>query len=236
MNMNLYNFDLLPVLLALVVIASVVLWVAIRNYKNFVLMFFLIPLTLASGWTIYTTIDRLLGYPVVDVFGKDTLYLSHFENPDIAEWVYVWVLKPGDSKPKAIMIPATEQNKDKLAEAEQKSSEGVPMYMEMLEGQGQTAGGELNVYDFQQNWDDAAKEEQRRQDERERVMPGPAPRPVPHSAPAAGGMQLQIDDAEDQYGGNDQLKIWRDEEDEDLINPYGYDWQGDDDSFVYPSP
>lgn len=237
--MNLYNFDLLPVLLALIVIASVVLWVAIRNYKNFILMFFLIPLTLYSGWTIYTTVDKLLGYPVIDVFEKDTLYLSHFENPDIAEWVYVWVLKPGESKPKAIMIPATEENKDKLAEAEQKSSEGVPMYMEMKDGQGQTAGGELNVYDFQQNWGDAAKEEQRRRDQEireERLPPGPAPRPHPYSPPHHGGMQLQIDDAEDQYGGNDQLKIWRDEEDDDLVNPFDYDWQGDDDSFSQPTP
>ena len=131
------------------------------------------------------------------------------------------------------MIPATEQNKDKLAEAEQKSSEGVPMYMEMLEGQGQTAGGDLNVYDFQQNWDDAAKEEQRRQDEQERLIPGPAPRPVPHSPDDARNLRLETDDAEDQYGGNDQI-IWRDEEDEDLTNPFAYDWQSDGDGGFLP--
>ena len=85
--MKLYNFDLLPILKALIVVSTVVLWIAIRNYKNFVLMFFLIPLTLYSGWTIYITVDRLLGYPTVDIFEKDTMYISHFENPDISEWI-----------------------------------------------------------------------------------------------------------------------------------------------------
>lgn len=234
--MNLYNFDLLPILLAMIVIVSVVLWVAIRNYKNFILMFFLIPLALFSGWTVYTTVDKLLGYPTIDLFEKDTLYLSHFENPDIEEWVYVWVLKPGESKPKAIMIPATEKNKDKLAQAEQETSAGVPIYMEIqVEGQGQTSGdAEINIYDFQQNWGAAEKEKQREADQQERLLPGPAPRvSPPHSPDDARNLRLETDDAEDQYGGNDQI-IWRNEEDEDLTNPFAYDWQSDGDGGFLP--
>lgn len=227
--MNLYNFDLLPILLAMIVIVSVVLWVAIRNYKNFVLMFFLIPLALYSGWTVYTTVDKLLGYPTIDLFEKDTLYLSHFENPDIAEWIYVWVLKPGEAKPKAIMIPATEKNKDKLAQAEQQTSEGVPIYMEVqVDGQGQTSGdAEINIYDFQQNWDDAAKEEQRRQDEQEReFVPGPVrPSPPPNQPSNGAPTRLIIDDAEDQYGGNDMI-IWREDGNDTVVepNPYKFNW------------
>jgi hypothetical protein len=226
--MNLYNFDLLPILLAMIVIVSVVLWVAIRNYKNFILMFFLIPLALYSGWTVYTTVDKLLGYPTIDIFEKDTLYLSHFENPDIAEWVYVWVLKPGEAKPKAIMIPATEKNKDKLAQAEQQTSQGVPIYMEVqVEGQGQTSGdAEINIYDFQQNWDDAAKEEQRRQDEQERFVPGPVRPSPPPAQPSSGApTRLIIDDAEDQYGGNDMI-IWREDGNDTEVepNPYKFNW------------
>ena len=229
--MNLYNFDLLPILLAMIVIVSVVLWVAIRNYKNFILMFFLIPLALYSGWTVYTTVDKLLGYPTIDLFEKDTLYLSHFENPDIAEWVYVWVLKPGEAKPKAIMIPATEKNKDKLAQAEQETSQGVPIYMEVqVDGQGQTSGeAEINIYDFQSNWDDVAKERQRQEDQQERIMPGPAaPVSPPQSSDDARNLRLEIDDAEDQYGGNDMI-IWRDEGNDPAVepNPYEFDWEGE---------
>jgi hypothetical protein len=228
--MNLYNFDLLPILLAMIVIVSVVLWVAIRNYKNFILMFFLIPLALYSGWTVYTTFDKLLGYPTIDIFEKDTLYLSHFENPDIAEWVYVWVLKPGEAKPKAIMIPATEKNKDKLAEAESETSKGIPIYMEVqVDGQGQTAGeAELNIYDFQSNWDDVEKERQRQEDQQERFVPGPArPSSPPHSAPdsSSAPTRLIIDDAEDQYGGNDMI-IWREDGNDTEVepNPYKFNW------------
>lgn len=227
--MNLYNFDLLPILLAMIVIVSVVLWVAIRNYKNFILMFFLIPLALYSGWTVYTTVDKLLGYPTIDIFEKDTLYLSHFENPDIAEWVYVWVLKPGEAKPKAIMIPATEKNKDKLAEAESQTSKGVPIYMEVeIDGQGETAGeAELNIYDFQSNWDDVEKERQRQEDQRERFVPGPVrPSPPPTAQPSSGApTRLIIDDAEDQYGGNDMI-IWREDGNDTEVepNPYKFNW------------
>ena len=224
--MNLYNFDLLPILLAMIVIISVVLWVAIRNYKNFILMFFLIPLALYSGWTVYTTVDKLLGYPTIDIFEKDTLYLSHFENPDIAEWVYVWVLKPGEAKPKAIMIPATEKNNDKLAQAEQQTSEGVPIYMEVeVDGQGQTSGeAEINIYDFQSNWDDVEKQRQREEEQRERFLPGPAPSVSPPHSPDARNLRLESV-GEDEYGGNDMI-IWRDEGHDPAVepNPYEFDW------------
>jgi len=234
---NLYNFDLLPILISLVIIVCVVLWVAIRNYKNFILMFFLIPLALYSGWTVYTTVDKLLGYPTVDLFEKDTMYISHFENPDIDEWIYVWVLKPGESKPKAIMIPNTKSNQEELNEAEQKASNGVQVFMEIEpDGSGQTSGGEINTYDFQQNWDDSAKEEQRRRDaeeEKNRIMPGPANR-LPTPSPPS----LTIDETrEDEFGGNTRI-IWRnDEETSDEENPFeswNEIWASDEKNNILP--
>jgi len=190
-------------------------------------MFFLIPLALYSGWTVYTTVDKLLGYPTIDLFEKDTLYLSHFENPDIAKWIYVWVLKPGEAKPKAIMIPATEKNKDKLAEAESQTSKGVPIYMEVeFDGQGETAGeAELNIYDFQSNWDDVEKERQRQEDQRERFVPGPVQPSPPPTSDESRNLRLEIDDAEDQYGGNDMI-IWREDGNDTEVepNPYKFNW------------
>ena len=222
--MNLYNFDLLPILLALIIIVCVVLWVAIRNYKNFILMFFLIPLALYSGWTVYSTVDKLLGYPTIDLFEKDTMYIAHFENPDIDEWIYVWVLKPGDARPKAIMIPNTKKNQEELNEAEQKASDGVQVFMEVTpDGSGQTAGGEINTYDFQQNWGSAEKDAQRERDaeeERERIMPGPAERII---VPPSQRPSLNIDETrEDEFGGNTQI-IWREDETEKESNPF-QDW------------
>lgn len=218
--MNLYNFDLLPILIALVIIICVVLWVAIRNYKNFILMFFLIPLALYSGWTVYSTVDKLLGYPTIDVFDKDTLYISHYENPDISEWIYIWVLKPTESKPKSIMIPNTKKNKEELAAAEQKKSNGVPVYLDMKQGQGQTSGGDLQHYTFQENWGNAAKEEQRQRDEtEERVIPGPVTPPETGDRPT-----LNVDELQPPaFGGNDQI-IWREDSKPTPTNPYDFDW------------
>ena len=62
-----YNFDLLPILLSIVFLSIVVLWVAIRNYQNFLLMFLIIPLTIFSGWTAYSTIDKLLGLSLIHI-------------------------------------------------------------------------------------------------------------------------------------------------------------------------
>lgn len=242
MSMNLYNFDLFPILLALIVITSVVLWVAIKNYKNFILMFFLIPLALYSGWTIYTTIDRLLGYPVVDTLEKDTQYVMHYESPDISDWIYVWVLKPGETKPKAIMVPASEPNQAELAEAEQKKSQGVQVFMEMKPGEGQTAGGELNTYDFQQNWGTAEKEEQRNRDASEELerlrnqSPGPVtPRVVPGPAPRRDDIDISSDRPtrlEDSPKRTRNTKIWKDTE--DVTNPYDFEIYDDNPDYILP--
>lgn len=213
-----YNFDLLPVLISLVIIASVVLWVAIRNYKNFILMFLLIPLTLASGWTIYTTIDALLGYPVVDEFKKDTMYVAHFENPDIADWIYVWVIQPGDKEPKAIMIPNTENNQEQLQTAADNSSQGIPTMLEM-EGEGgfgQTNGGEVRAYDFQDNLRQDLKDEQRERDQQPNfgpIQPGP-PHHTGNGPTTRPTQQLKT-----------TPKVWGQESTE--VNPYQFDWYGE---------
>jgi len=98
-----YNLDLLPVLLSIILISVIVLWVAIKNHQNFVLMFILIPITIFSGWTIYSTIDKLLGYPVNDVIVEDSFYLYHIDDP-LGDYIFVWLVKPGELRPKAIMV------------------------------------------------------------------------------------------------------------------------------------
>lgn len=51
-------------------------------------MMVIIPLTIFSGWTVYTTIDKLLGYPVVEGFTDQSIYLFHTEGID-DDWIYV---------------------------------------------------------------------------------------------------------------------------------------------------
>jgi hypothetical protein len=147
-----YNIDLLPVLIALVLLSTVMLWIAIKNYKNLAAMIVIIPLTIFSGWTVYTTIDKLLGYPVVENFTEQSIYLFHTEGLD-NDWIFVWIFKSTDTRPKAIMVPNTKNNKDALEEAKERSQGGgIPQVIRSKENaKGQTVGGELERYDFQMN-------------------------------------------------------------------------------------
>ncbi|MDA9373883.1 hypothetical protein N9R43_00720 [bacterium] len=171
-----YNFDLLPVLLSIVFLAVVVLWVAIKNHHNFLLMFILIPLTLGSGWTIYTTVDSLLGYPVFDEISEDSLYVTHVEDP-LGDYIYVWLIKPGELRPKSVMIENSEENKKALEDAKEGQEGGVPQQLRTEGGEvdrtGQTNGGALESYDFQNNGFEAIKDEQRNNEsDKPRPMPG----------------------------------------------------------------
>lgn len=143
-----YSSDLLPVLLSLLFLSLVVLWVAVRNYKNFLITFIIIPLTLISVITCYTTIQELLGYPVETVIPDDSFYVTHLESVD-REWLYVWAVPPGSSKPRAYTIANTEQNKKAMEEAESGVEDGVGQQIGQLDnGLGQTEGGAYQVYDF----------------------------------------------------------------------------------------
>lgn len=165
-----YNFDLLPVLLALVVITIVVLWVAIQNYKNFLVMLLIIPLTIASGWTIYTTVDALLGYPTYAEMTADSQYEHHIEDRT-NELIYIWLYEPGSDRPKAIIVPLTEDNKKQAEAAAEGKEKGIPQFLKPkgdVAGEGQTQGGEFETYDFQPTGDqNQIKDEQRRREAQE---------------------------------------------------------------------
>jgi hypothetical protein len=145
----LYNTDLLPLLISLLFLSIIVLWIAVRNYKNFLVTFLIIPLTLVSATTSYFTVDRLLGYPVQIQIPDDSLYVMHIESQD-KQRIYVWVIPPESTKPRAFSIVNSDQNKQAMQDAQQKSERGVPQQVGTEEGNmGETQGGEYETYDFQ---------------------------------------------------------------------------------------
>jgi len=170
-----YNFDLLPILLSIIFLSIVVLWVAIKNYQNFLLMFLIIPLTIFSGWTAYSTVDTLLGYPVFAKIEADAFYITHVEDP-MGDFIFVWLVNPGELKPKSVMVVNSKENKESLEDAKEKTENGIPQMIRQKqeEGQGQTLGGELEIYDFQQQGVDVMKDQQLREEEKEepRALPG----------------------------------------------------------------
>lgn len=146
-----YNIDLLPILVSLLFLSLVVLWVAVRNYKNFLITFIIIPLTLVSVITSYSTIQNLLGYPVKATIPDESFYITHMESLD-REWIYVWAVPLGSDKPRAYTIPNTEQNKKAMEEAEEGQAQGKGQQIgqegsEMGVG-GETFGGEYVTYEF----------------------------------------------------------------------------------------
>lgn len=168
-----YNVQLLPILVSLLIISGVLLWVGIKVHRNWLLMFLLIPLTMFCAWNIYQEVDKLLGYPVYQEIKKDSVYIHHVIAFN-GEVIYVWIYVPGDSRPKAIIIPNTENNQQQLEQAQQESGEGKPQLIgqKMTEGQGETQGGELYTYDFQPTGPDIHKD-QSREEERQRGIAGP---------------------------------------------------------------
>lgn len=144
-----YTVDLFPILASLLFLSMVVLWVAVRNYKNFLITFIIIPLTLASVITSYTTVQRLLGYPVQTLIPDESVYITHLTGGD---WIYVWAFPPESEKPRAYSIPNTEQNKKAMEAAAEGQEQGrgqqISQSGDQMQGVGQTQGGEYVTYDF----------------------------------------------------------------------------------------
>lgn len=194
-----YNFDLLPILLSIVFLSIVVLWVAIKNYQNFLLMILIIPLTIFSGWTAYSTVDNLLGYPVLDEVQPDSFYITHLDDP-MGDFIFVWLVVPGELKPKSIMVVNSDENKEALEQAKEQQEKGIPQMLkqkELEEGQGQTMGGELEVYDFQQQGVEAMKDEQREQEEnaKPKELPGRANRTLDNAPIITGRPSLNAEES-----------------------------------------
>ncbi len=157
-----YAVDLMPLFISLFFLAVVVLWLAIKNYKNVKITAVIIPLTLVATVISYMTVDRILGYPIKADMAEDSLYLSHIESPD-TERIFVWIIEPGSNKPRSISIMNTDNNRKAMADAKAKTEAGVKQKMRKKpsewkresnesseqSNQGMTEGGEWEVYDFQ---------------------------------------------------------------------------------------
>ena len=152
----LFMVELFPLLVSLFILAVVVLWFSIQNYKNASLLAIIIPLTLAATIISYLSVQSILGYPIVKDIEKDSIYISHITSAD-DEFIFVWVIEPGSLKPRALTIPNSDNNKKQMSDAKEKTQAGLkqklaphPNEKKLIEqGRGQTEGGEYMVYDFQ---------------------------------------------------------------------------------------
>ena len=105
-----FDFNLLPFFLSMIVLTLIVLAIGIHFWRNAIVMFVVIPVAMFCAFSGYNTIVTVLGYPVQQQIPEDALYLSHIQNGDGTE-LYVWVIEPERMEPKNFRVPATEQNK-----------------------------------------------------------------------------------------------------------------------------
>ena len=73
----LYSAELAPLFISLFFLACVVLWFAIKNHRNALLLGFIIPLVMISVVISYMSVDKILGYPINVNIPEDSIYLSH---------------------------------------------------------------------------------------------------------------------------------------------------------------
>jgi hypothetical protein len=141
------EFDLLPFFISLALMAIVVLWIGVLMRKHVVAMAVIIPLVLGSTFVSYTTIEGLLGYPIRKQLAEESVYLYHIEGAN-GDYLFVWVIEPGDFKPRALTFANTKENREQAEQAKQGKAEGVPQKLVTLPGNGQTRNGDFQVYDF----------------------------------------------------------------------------------------
>ena len=147
-----FDFNLLPFFASMMILLLVVLAIGVHFWKNKIIMMLIIPLSFTCAFTGYNTITNILGYPVMQEIPDESLYLNHIESLD-GKQLYVWAVEPEKTLPKNFKIPATEQKKRTMNEAQQRSKNGI---RQMLKGAEKStrSGNEFNPgdylrYDFQ---------------------------------------------------------------------------------------
>ena len=141
------EFDLLPFFISLILMTIVVLWIGVLMRKHAVAMAIIIPIVLGSTFVSYTTIEGLLGYPIRKQLVEESFYLYHIESAD-GNYLFVWVVEPGDLKPRALTFANTKENREQAEAAKQGKNAGMPQKLVALPGDGQTRNGDFQVYDF----------------------------------------------------------------------------------------
>ena len=112
-------------ILIAVFLVSVFLYVLIELKKS-IHMLYIIPLTIMFTGGTYFYLDSLFGYPVhksdEGKFGLLSFWIDE-EN----DRIYLWTVLENESVPKAIIVPYSQEEHNKLVRAQQQMSQGVQM-------------------------------------------------------------------------------------------------------------
>ena len=114
-------------------------------------MMLVIPVALVCVFSTYKTVTDILGYPIFQTIPDESLYLTHTNDPN-EEFIFVWIIQPREDRPKNVRILNTEENKQALENAKQRSAKGIPQQikssMTASERSGPKNNGNYESYDF----------------------------------------------------------------------------------------
>jgi hypothetical protein len=143
--------------LGLVAVAS--LFLVLKEKR--LLIFLITPLIVLAGIDSYNSANSLLGFSRPNYYpeGEVTVISLAVEKLD---WIHIWYMDPEANQPRAIKIPATEENKDKARQILQKLERGQQAFIQFkgkkegAPGSGSGSGSrflsseskELIIYDF----------------------------------------------------------------------------------------
>lgn len=105
----------MQVFVGFAVLAALMLWAVIYARGPWALKLVLIVSVPAYGVFVWQTVEQWRGYPVPHTPPDSALIASVVREPD---WIYVWLVPPSASEPRAYRIPYTRQAHEQLHRAE----------------------------------------------------------------------------------------------------------------------
>jgi len=112
-------------ILIAVFLVSVFLYVLIELKKS-VHMLYIIPFTIMFTGGTYFYLDSLFGYPV-HKSDEGKFGLLSFWIDEEGDRIYLWTILENERVPKAIIVPYSQEEHNKLVQAQQQMSQGVQM-------------------------------------------------------------------------------------------------------------
>tara|TARA_B110000285_G_C15104324_1_gene606989 strand:+ start:1115 stop:1585 length:471 start_codon:yes stop_codon:yes gene_type:complete len=103
---------------------------AIYRPKGLGIAIFMIFISLSTPLALYKPFVEALGFPVyAENSGKEEL-ITHTVSPDQV-WIYIWVIDFESGEPRAYKFPYSKESEKALAEAKEKTEQGVQQGIEI---------------------------------------------------------------------------------------------------------
>lgn len=169
---------------ALLVVASLGLALAIKNFKNSTFLFVFIPVVLILCASAIWTINGIMAQPAARNPVGEFQFLEYATD---GKKIYMWIVEPGKNYPVTIEMPYDKKKHEELEKARQGKKQGKRMLGKQTDKEGKSpfgdhSKGELQMYEFVPLENHPLKH-QAEEPEAAPMPPLPSPPPPPAQGP-----------------------------------------------------